>query len=352
VDQLADGKAERLIIAQKSQERIMKAARSLLILVLSALLAVVCDAVHAQATAAGNYPNHPIRILVSFTAGGGVDTLARAVAQHLTERLGQPVVVDNRPGANGSIALEAAAKAQPDGYTLVMAGQSNLVLLTASRKILPYDPLRDFASVGTLFVAPFYLVVHPSVPVRTVQEFVALARSQPGKINYGSIGVGSGHHLVMEMFATRAKVKLMHVPYKGSGPAMADLLSGHIQAMFEGAISTFPQIRTGKLRALASSGLQRTQAMPSLPTVAESGMPGFDMVAWFGLATQAAVPRQIVNRLNRETVDMLRSPATREKFAAYNFEPIPSTPEEMDQRVRSEIPTYTKVMREAGIEPE
>ncbi len=306
----------------------------------------------AQAQSGGPYPNHPIRILVSFTAGGGVDTLARTVAQHLSERLGQPVVVDNRPGANGSIALDAAAKAQPDGYTLIMAGQSNLVLLTASRKSLPYDPLKDFASVGTLFVAPFFLVVNPSVPARTVQEFVALARSQPGKINYGSIGVGSGHHLVMEMFATRANIKLMHVPYKGSATAMADLLSGHIQAMFEGAISTFPQIRSGKLRALASSGQQRTQAMPDLPAIAESGMPGFDMVAWFGLSTQAAVPRQIVSRLNRELVDMLHTPATREKFASYNFEPIPSTPEEMDQRVRAEIPIYTKAMRAAGIEPE
>jgi len=317
---------------------------------------VACAALAAlfsqSACGQAQYPARPVKILVSFTAGGGVDTLARAIAQYLSEHLGQPVIVDNRPGANGAIALEAAAKAPADGYTLVMAGQSNLVLLTASRKSLPYDPLRDISSVGTLFVAPFYLVVHPSVPARSLQEFIALARAQPGKINYASIGMGSGHHLVMEMLRSRAGVNLVHVPYKGSSPAMADLLSGQIQAMFEGAISTFPHIKSGKLRVLASSGRTRTLAVPDLPTVAESGFPGFDMVAWFGLSTQAAVPRQIVARLNREIVDMLRAPATRERFAAYNFEPIPSSPEEMDERVRSEIPVYTQIMRSSGIEPE
>jgi len=308
-------------------------------------------AAFSQAQAQGTaYPNRPLRLLIPYTAGM-VDTFARGVAQHLSERLGQPVVPDNRPGASQAIALEAAAKAAPDGYTLIMGTQAGLVFTTAARKSLPYDPLREIASITTLFATQNLLVVHPSVPARSVLELIALAKSQPGKLNYATIGIASGQHLSMELFKGRTGTDLVHVPYKGSAPAMADLLAGQVQVMFAGD-STLPHIRSGKLRALASSGLQRTQAMPDLPTVSEAGVPGFDFSTWFGLSTTGGAPRPIIERLNREALEMLRLPATREKSAALNLDLIPSTPEQMSERVRTEIPAWTKVMRAAGIEPE
>ena len=321
------------------------------VLLLCLCFALPCPAadVHAQGAAAG-YPARPIRFLVPYTSGGLVDVFARAVAQHLSERLGQPVVVENRPGASQAIALEAAARSAPDGHTLIVGTQSGFVLLTAARKTLPYDPLKDFASVGLMFSTPFYLVVHPSVPARSVQELIALARSQPGKLNYASIGTGSGHHLVTELFKTRAGIDMVHVPYKGNAPAQTDLLAGQVQLMFEGS-SILTHVKSGKVRALASTGGERTQAMPDLPTVGESGVPGFQMATWFGVSVPSGVPRPIIDRLNRELGDMLRAPATREKFAPYSIEITPSSPEEMTERIRSELPVWTKVMRSAGIEP-
>jgi len=287
-----------------------------------------------------------------MTAGGMVDNVARTIAQDLTERLGKPVITENRPGANGVIALEALMTSPPDGHTLILATQAMLVFNPFLMKTkVPYDSLRDFASVTALFAAPLYLVVHPSVPARSVLELVALAKAQPGKLTYASIGVGSGQHLAAELFKARTGVDLLHVPYKGTGPAMADLLAGRVQMMFQAA-STLPHIRSGKLRALASLGPQRTQAMPELPTVSEAGVPGFEMLTWFGLSTPAGVPRPIIDRLNREVGTLLRSPAAREKFAASNIELIPSTPEEMHERVRREIPVFAKLMRDAGLKPE
>jgi len=287
-----------------------------------------------------------------MTAGGMVDNVARTIAQDLTERLGKPVITENRPGANGVIALEALMTSPPDGHTLILATQAMLVFNPFLMKTkVPYDSLRDFASVSTLFAAPLYLVVHPSVPARSIPELIALAKSQPGKLSYASIGVGSGQHLAAELFKARTGVDLLHVPYKGTGPAMADLLAGRVQMMFQAA-STLPHIRSGKLRALASLGPQRTQAMPELPTVSEAGVPGFEMLTWFGLSTRAGVPRPIIDQLNREVGILLRSPAAREKFAASNIELIPSTPEEMDERVRREIPLFAKLMRDAGLKRE
>ena len=287
-----------------------------------------------------------------MTAGGMVDNVARTIAQDLTERLGKPVITENRPGANGVIALEALMTSPPDGHTLILATQAMLVFNPFLMKTkVPYDSLRDFASVSTLFAAPLYLVVHPSVPARSIPELIALAKSQPGKLSYASIGVGSGQHLAAELFKARTGVDLLHVPYKGTGPAMADLLAGRVQMMFQAA-STLPHIRSGKLRALASLGPQRTQAMPELPTVSEAGVPGFEMLIWFGLSAPAGVPRPIIDRLNREVGTLLRSPAAREKFAASNIELIPSTPEEMHERVRREIPVFAKLMRDAGLKPE
>lgn len=330
----------------------MRATRRRLILSLCCALPAATFAATAQAqgTAVG-YPSRPIRIISPYTTGGLSDQVVRPMAQYLAERLGQAAFIENRPGASQQIALEAAARSAPDGHTLVLGTQSGLVLLTAARKTLPYDPVRDFASITLLYETPLYLVVHPSVPVRSVQELIALAKSQPGKLNYASVGRGSAHHLVMEMFKTRTNVDMVHVPYKGNAPAVTGIVAGEVQVMFEGA-TVLPHVRSGKLRALASSGRDRTQTMPELLTVSEAGVPGFEMATWFGLAAPAGVPRPIIDRLNREVGDMLRSPATREKYASINVDLKPSTPEEMSERIRSEIPIWSKVMRSAGIEPE
>jgi tripartite-type tricarboxylate transporter receptor subunit TctC len=314
-------------------------------------LSCVATSVQAQGTAAG-YPSHAMRIFVPYTPGGSADVMLRTVAQHLTKTLGQAVVVENRPGASQQIALEAAVNSPADGHTLVMGTQSGLVLLTAARKALPYDPLKDFASISLLYEMPLYLMVNPSVPARSVQELIELARSEPGKLNYASIGRGSTHHLVMEMFKTMSNVDMMHVPFKGNAQAQTDLLAGQVQVMFEGGIVMVNYAKRGKLRALASTGRHRSQAMPELPTVGESGLPGFEMATWFGLTTRAGVARPIIDRLNHDVGELLRLPAMREKYAAMGIELVPSTPEEMAERIQSQIPVWSKVMRAAGIEQE
>jgi tripartite-type tricarboxylate transporter receptor subunit TctC len=306
----------------------------------------------AFAVCSQNYPTRPIRFIVPYTPGGLGDTFARAVGQGLSERMGQPVVIDNRPGASQAIGAEATAKAAPDGYTIFMGTQSGLVLNTIAKKSLPYDPLRDFAPVSMLFTTPLYLVVHPSVPAKSVQELIAAARARPGKYTFASIGPGSSLHLAGEMFRKRAGVDIVHVPYKGSSPAITDLLSGQVDMMFEGGVSALPHVKSGKLRALATTGRKRAEAMPQLPTMAEAGLPGFDVTAWFGLVAPAKVPRPIIERLNREVGEILRTGALKEKFAAAGIDITPGTPEELGQRIREDLPYWTQVMRDAGIEPE
>lgn len=286
-----------------------------------------------------------------MTAGGMVDNVARAVAQDLTERLGKPVVTENRPGANGAIAVEALLKSPPDGYTLILGTQGILVFNMYLQKNVSYDPRRDFASITTLFNAPLYLVVHPSVEAKSVRELIELARLHPGKLFYASIGIGSGQHLAAELFRTLAGIDIVHVPFKGTAPAMADLLAGRVHMMFQSA-STLPHTRSGKLQALASLGSQRTLAMPHLPTVSEAGVAGFEMVPWFGLCARAGVSRLVIDRLNREVGMLLRSAAARDKFAGSDIELFPSTPEEMNERIHREIPIFTKLMRDAGLKPE
>ncbi len=300
---------------------------------------------------ADNYPNKPLRFIVPYTPGSALDVLARDLGQYFLVRLGQSMVIENRPGANHAIALEAAAKSPADGYNLVMGTQSGLVFLPLSRKSLPFDPLRDFASVTMMIAFPFNVTVHPSVAARSIPELIALAKAQPGKLFYATIGAGGGHHLVTELFKARAGIDLVHVPYKGNAQAQAGLIAGEVQVMFEGP-SILPHIRSGKVRALATTGLARTRALPDLPTVSEAGLPGFDMAPWFGLSVPAGVPRPIIDKLNRLVGDYLRSPATHTKFAAAGFEFIPGTPEEMTERIRSEIPLSAKLMRSVGMEPE
>ena len=319
--------------------------------VVLAVLGALSSVSQAQNPAA-NYPSKPLRLIIPYAAGGLGDTVGRLAAQHLTTSLGQPVLADNRPGASQAIALELAAKATPDGYTLVLGTQSGLIFATAARKSLPYDPLRDIASISMLFTVPYYLIVHPSLPAKNVQELVALARANPGKYSFGSIGVGSGNHLAMEIFKVRAGIDMVHVPFKGAPQGMLALVAGDLNLTFEGPVTSLPNIRSGKIRALASSGIARTLALPDLPTMAESGLPGFDVVTWFGLSTTGGTPRPIIDRLNREIGEFLKLPSTRARFSDMNLDVVYSTPEAMTARLQSDLPLITKVMRAAGIQPE
>ena len=312
------------------------------------LLLAAATAVQAQQV----YPSRPIRFIVPYTPGGLGDSFARALGDELAKRLGQPVVIDNRPGASQAIGAEATAKAPPDGHTIFMGTQSGMVINTLARKKLPYDPVRDLAPVTMLFTTPLYLVVHPSVPAHSVNELIALARARPGKLTFASIGNGSSQHLAGEMLRARAKVDILHVPYKGSSPAMTDLLGGQVDMMFEGGVSSLPHVRTGKLRALAATGRKRADAMPELPTMAESGVTDFEFTVWFALIAPAATPRPIIERLNREVGEVLRTRELKEKFAPAGIDIAPSTPEELGERIRADLPYYGKLMREAGIQPE
>ncbi|MFM9966774.1 MAG: Bug family tripartite tricarboxylate transporter substrate binding protein [Burkholderiales bacterium] len=320
------------------------------------VLLVMCLAplqeVNAQTGSAPAYPNRALKLVVPLTPGGLVDTFGRAMSQYLAEKMGQPMVVENRPGASQAIAVEAVAKAAPDGYTLLLGPQSGVVLNTVSRKSLPYDVLRDLAPISMLFVTPVFLVVHPSVPANSVRELIALAKANPGKYAFASIGRGTSAHLAGETFKTMAQIDLLHVPYKGSPQASTALLAGEVHLMFEGGVSSLPYVRSGKMRALASTGLKRAEdAMPNLPTMNET-LPGFDRTSWFALFAPSGVPRPIIDRLNREVGDYLRMSATREKFLQAGVELSPSTPEELGARVRADLPAYAKTLRDAGINPE
>jgi tripartite-type tricarboxylate transporter receptor subunit TctC len=316
-------------------------------------LALVLAAAAAQAQApVSDYPNRALKIIVPSSPGGIPDAFSRALAQHLTDRLGQAVVVDNRPGASQAIGAEAAARSAPDGYTLFLGTQSGLVTTPITHKKLPYDPVRDFAPISMLFTSPLYLVVRAALPATSVQELIALARSRPGKLSYASLGTGSPHHLAAETFKSRMSLDILHVPYKGIGPAMADLLAGQVDLVFGAGLIYLPHVASGKLRMLATTAAKRTAAMPNLPTVSESGLPGFEVASWFGLVAPAGVPRPIIERLNREVRGMLRAPSTREKFADGGIEITPSTPEELGERIRADLPVWTRILREAGIQAE
>lgn len=305
----------------------------------------------AQGTTS-NYPAKPIRYIVPFAPSGTGDVCARFHAQRLQERLGQPVVVDNRPGANEVIGIEAAVKSAPDGYTILQGSISgmaiNMVLSTSASDKLPYDSLRDLAPISMVCSSPLYLAVNASVPARTLQELVALAKSNPGKLTYGSIGVGSTLHLATALFADRMKIDLVHVPYKSGAQVTLDLTTGLVDMYFGGSL-LLPQAKAGKVRVLASGGLKRTGATPEVPTMDESGVPNFDVTAWFGLVAPAAVPRPIIQRLYRETEAILRPGASREGIANNDVELLSSTPEEFGERIRAEIEVWTKVVRSAGI---
>jgi tripartite-type tricarboxylate transporter receptor subunit TctC len=306
----------------------------------------------SQAALAQAWPARPVRLIVPYAAGAGInDIMARLVGQHLGPGLGQSVVIENRAGSGGIAGTEAAAKAAPDGYTFLM---TNVSLVTSAYMYpkLPYDPQMDFVPVTLVATSPLMLVVNPSVAAKSVQELVALAKANPGKLNFGSGGVGSTPHLSAELFKSAAGFDAVHVPYKGGAPALNDLIGGQLSFMIENVPGTMPFVKQGKLRALAITSAQRSPLEPALPTMAESGVPGYEVLGWQGLFAPAGTPREIVARLQAEVGKVLRRPEVRERLAALGAEPVGSTPEEFGAFVRAEHARWGKVIREKGIRSE
>ncbi len=301
------------------------------------------------ALAQSTFPSRPVTIVVGFAPGGGTDTVARVMQKRLTEYLGQSVVVENRAGAGGSIAADYVSKANPDGHTVLLGTIAALAVAPHLNSKLPYNPLRDFAPISMATVSGNVLVVHPSLPAKTLAEYVKEANSRPGGIPYGTSGVGSAGNLAGELFRLMAKANLIHVPYKGGGPAMSDLLGGQIPSVFASATTATPQVKAGKLRALGTTGAKRSATLPDVPTIAEQGYPGYEATNWYAFVAPAKTPRDIVTRLNREIVRTLRDPETHDAIFKQGEEPTPSTPEELAQHIEREYATWGRVIREARI---
>ena len=295
-----------------------------------------------------NYPTKPVRILVGFPPGQATDIIARAVAQKLGDMWGQQVIVDNRPGAAGIIASELAAKATPDGYTLLMSSSGPLAINTGLYAKLPYDPVKDYEPITVTASVPLVLVVNPSLPVTSLKELVALAKSKPGQLNYASGGSGVTNHLAMELFKSAAGLEINHIPYKGSTPALTDLIAGQVPFMFETGLATIPLIKAGKLRAIAVSSARRTVALPEVPTVAESGYRGFEAVAWVAFVAPAGIPAPVLSRLSADTLKILRMPDVRERFLGLGAEPVGNTPAEFRTYLRAEIAKWGKAVKDSG----
>jgi tripartite-type tricarboxylate transporter receptor subunit TctC len=304
----------------------------------------------AVAAYAQTYPSRPLRLIVPFPPGGSTDILARALSQKLAEGLGQPVVIDNRPGAGGSIGAEAAAKAAPDGTTLMMGHLGTLAVNAAIYKKLPYDPVKSFAPVCLMAIVPSVLVVNPSLPVSSVAELIAYAKKNPGKLAYGSAGSGSTSHLTTEYFKLATGTDILHVPYKGVGPMLTDLISGQLSMGLNGAPAVMPHVNSGRLRALAVSSLTRLPSLPNIPTLAESGLSGFEANGWYGIVAPAGTPREIVARLNAEIRRIVATPELRARLDAEGAIPAADTPEAFAAFIASEIARWGAVVRRAGIE--
>jgi tripartite-type tricarboxylate transporter receptor subunit TctC len=305
----------------------------------------------ALTVAAQNYPTRPIRIVVVSTPGGSVDTMARTVGPKLAERWGQQVLVDNRPGAGGAIAAELVAKAAPDGYTLIMGTVASLATNVSLRKSLPYDPVKDFSPITLVATQNLMLLIHPSIPAKSVKELMALARRQPGQPSFASAGNGTGGHLSGELFKMLAKIDLLHVPYKGVAPALIDVISGQVSMTFASIHSGHPHYKSGKLRALAVTGSIRSPAVPELPTMIEAGVKDYESATWYGLLAPAGTPADIVNRLNAEVVAILKSPETHDRLSREGADPVGNTSAEFGKFIQSEIEKWRKVIRAAGIKP-
>ena len=294
------------------------------------------------------YPARAVHVVVPFPAGGPTDILARVLAQKFSERWGQPVVVDNKPGAGGAIGSEFVAKSPADGYTLLMATSSTHSIGPALQK-LPYDPLRDFAPISQVSNATNVLIVSPKLGVTSVKELIALAKSRPGQLNFASSGIGTIPHLTGELFKLKAGVDLQHVPYKGTGLSIPDLANGQVAVLFDSIVTALAHVKTGNVRALAISSPKRTPLAPDLPTMAEAGVPGFESETWFGLFAPAATPREIVARVSADTAASLQSPDVRERFAAVGAEPVGSTPEQFLERIRADTARWAEIIKAANV---
>ena len=314
------------------------------LLICAALLAP--GLAHAQTAA---FPSKPIRLILPYPPGGGSDTIARPLAQRLAENLKQQVIVDNRGGAGGNIGMEIAAKSPPDGHTIVFALTAQLAVNPALYKKLPYDPIRDFEPITLLATGPYVLVVHPSLPVKNVKELIALARARPGQITYASSGSGSGGHLANELLNSMAKVKMLHIPYKGGGPALVDLLAGNVQVLFSTWVAGKPHIDSGRIRALAVSTAKRLSGV-DIPTVAEAGVPGFDAGVWYAYLAPAGTPRDVVSKLNAEILRAASHPDFKQVLSRAAIEPVGSTPEELAKFMKVEIAKWAKVVKDANVQ--
>ena len=300
---------------------------------------------------AQSYPVKPVRLIAASSPGSAVDIVSRVIAQKLSDQIGQQVVVDNRAGAGGNLGAELAARAPADGYTLFMATPAQAINTGLYRK-LDYDLTRDFVAVSLLTIGHYCVAVHPALPVTSVKALIALARSRSGQLNYASAGNGNATHLAGALFNSMAQVDLVHVPYKGSGPGLTDLIGGQVQVMFPNLTAAIPYVKAGRLRALAVSGEKRSSIMPELPTVSEAGVPGYRVISWFGMMAPAAVPAEIVARLQRELTLTMRATEVRGKLAGEGAEPMASTPEFFATFIKSEITQWVKVVREARISAE
>lgn len=299
-----------------------------------------------------SYPSKPIRWIVPFAAGGVADILARTVGMKLSESLGQPVVIDNRPSAGGIVGTELAARAAPDGYTIASGGTATHAVNGSTYRALPYDAAKDFVPIAALGITPNLLAVHPASPARTVADLIALAKKQPGKLSFGSAGSGSSQRLTAELFKSAAKIEIVDVPYKGSPPAMADLIGGHIDLMFDGIPNVLPLVRSGKLKALAVTSTKRSAAAPEIPTMAEQGLPGFDVASWQGVFAPAQTPKPIVVKLHQEIVRILLLPDVQRKTQELGLEPLQKTPDEFAAMIAAETRKWAGVVSAAGIKAE
>jgi tripartite-type tricarboxylate transporter receptor subunit TctC len=305
----------------------------------------------AVGAAAQTYPAKPVRIIVGFSPGGSTDVTARLVAQKLTEAWRQQVIVENRPGAGGNIGAEAVAKAPPDGLTLLLATTGVMAINHRLYRTLPYDAVRDFAPVTQIGSLPLILTVHPSLPTRSVKELIALAKAKPGQLSYASSGVGGATHMTAEVFRMMAGVDILHIPYKGSGQALVDLISGQVPMAFDQITSSLPHVESGKLRALAVTSAKRFPSVPSLPSMSEAGVAGYEAVSWNGLAAPAATPKDIVGRIQSEVARIVQLPDIKERFFKDGIEPVASTPEQFAAHIRAERAKWEKVIEAAAIKP-
>lgn len=303
------------------------------------------------AQSVADYPNRPVRLVIPFAPGGTADTIGRIVADNLMIRLGRPIVLDSRPGANSVVGCQIVAQSNPDGHTMIVVA-AGFAVNPSLRKNLPYDSLRDLAPVGLVGNGPYLLVVHPSIPAKSVSEFVAYAKSRPGEISYATTGVGSPGHLAGELLSTMAGINWVHVPYKGGGAVMPDLLAGRVEAHYSSVSTAGTLVRAGKLRAIAMTTPRRSPAMPEVPTFHESGLKGYDVSGWYGLLAPGKTPPAIINHINSELQKVLADGATLKRLEQIGIEPVPSSPAHFAALIRTEIPKWAKLLKAAGVQPE